>query len=140
MLVNPQNLRPVFSQEQLTTSLHTTRLQDVASDAAALVDLLILFVDTAALVEDIKEGLLVDPIAKRELDLCVKGSPSTRFSLSPSGLLLMDSCIYVPDYRPEQGNLCTHVLQEKHDHPTASHLGFNKMLELLCCDYTWPQI
>ena len=72
MLANPQNLRPVFSQEQLATSLHATCLQDVASDAAALVNLLIPFVDTAALVEDIKEGLLVDPIAKRELDLCVK--------------------------------------------------------------------
>ena len=62
------------------------------------------------------------------------------FLLSPSGLLLMDSCVYVPDYRPEQGNLHTRVLQEKHDHPTASHLGFNKMLELLRRNYTWPQI
>ena len=140
MLANPQNLRPVFSQEQLATSLRATCLQDFASDVAALVNLPILFVDTAALVEDIKEGLLVDPIAKQELDLCVKGSPSTHFLLSPSGLLLMDSRVYVPNYRPERGNLRTCVLQEKHDHPTASHLGFNKTLELLCHDYTWPQL
>ena len=101
MLANLQNLRPVFSQEQLATSLRATCLQDIASNAAALVNLPILFVDTAALVEDIKEGLLVNPIAKWELDLCVKGSPSMCFSLSPSGLLLMDSRVYVPDYRPE---------------------------------------
>ena len=140
MLANLQNLRPIFSQEQLATSLCATRLQDVASDMAALVDLPILFVNTTALVEDIKEGLLVNPIAKRELNLCVKGSPSMCFSLSPLGLLLMDSCVYVPNYRPERGNLCTCILQEKHNHPTAGHLGFNKMLELLRRDYTWPQI
>ena len=101
MLANLQNLHPVFSQEQLTTSLHTTRLQDIASDTAALVNLPIPFVNTAALVEDIKEGLLVNPIAKGELNLCVKGSPSMHSLLSPSGLLLMDSCVYVPDYRPK---------------------------------------
>lgn len=28
-------------------------------------------IDTTGLVEDIKAGLLVDPIAKRELDLCL---------------------------------------------------------------------
>ena len=139
-LANPQNLRPVFSQEQLATSLRATRLQEVVSDAAALVDIPIPVVDTAALVEDIKAGLLVDPIAKREYDLCVKGSPSLRFSLSPSGLLLKDHRVYVPDYRPERGNLRTRVLQEKHDHLTAGHFGFNKTLELLRRDYVWPLV
>ncbi len=130
-LTNPQNLRPVFSQEHLATSLCTTWLQEVVSDTVVLVDIPIPIIDTAALVEDIKEGLAVDPIAKQELDLCLKGSPSPHFSLSPSGLLLLDNRVYVPDHRPERGNLRTRVLQEKHDHLTTGHFGFNKTLQLL---------
>jgi hypothetical protein len=131
MLANPQNLRPIFMQEQLAILLHTTSLHDIVMDAAALVDSSIPILDTASLVEDIKAGLTTNPIAKREYDHCLKGSPSPRFTLSSSGLLLMDRRVYVPEYRPEKGNLRTHVLQEKHDHPTAGHFGYNKTLELL---------
>ena len=53
MLANPQNLHPVFLQEQLTTSLCVTCLQEVVSNTAALVDIPIPVVNTAALVEDI---------------------------------------------------------------------------------------
>ena len=140
MLANPQNLCPIFSQEQLATLLCATRLCEVSLDTAALVDSSILILDISALVEDIKAGLSVDPLSHRELDLCLKESPSPCFSLSSSGLLLMDRCIYVPEYRPEQGNLCTHVLQEKHDHPTAGHFGYNKTLELVRRDYIWPSM
>jgi hypothetical protein len=87
-----------------------------------------------------KVGLTADPIAKQEYDHCLKGSPSPHFTLSSSGLLLMDHCIYIPEYRPKKGNLCTCVLQEKHDHPTAGHFGYNKMLELLWHDYIWPSM
>ena len=139
-LANPQNLRPIFTQEQLATSLRTTRLRDVASDAAALVDASIPILDISALVDDIKAGCSVDPIANKELDRCLRGSPSPRFSLSTTGLLLFDRRVYVPDYRPEQGNVRTRVLQQKHDHPTAGHFGFNKTLELLRRDYIWPSI
>src|SRR5258706_7954995 len=76
-LANPQNLHPVFSQEHLATSLCATWLQEVVSDAVALVDIPIPIIDTAALVEDIKEGLAVDPIAKRELDLCLLSCTAT---------------------------------------------------------------
>jgi hypothetical protein len=44
--------------------------------------------------------LTVDPLANRELERCLKGSPSPRFSLSSSGLLLMDRRVYVPDFDP----------------------------------------
>ena len=131
VLINPQNLCLVFTQEQLATSLHATRLQPVASDAAALVDISVPILNAAAIIEDIKTGLSVDPLAKQELDLCLKGSLSTRFSLDSSGLLLMDHQIYVPDYQPEQGNLRTCMLQSKHDHVTAGHFSYNKTLELL---------
>jgi hypothetical protein len=139
-LANPQNLRPIFTQEQLAISLRATSLHDIAMDAAALVDSSIPILNTASLVKDIKAGLTTDPIAKREYDHCLKGSPSPRFTLSSSGLLLMDRRVYVPEYRPEKGNLCTRVLQEKHDHPTAGHFGYNKMLELLRHDYVWPSM
>ena len=74
---NPQNLHLVFTQEQLATSLCVMRLQPVASDAAALVDVSVPILDAAAIIEDIKTGLSVDPLAKWELDLCLKGSLST---------------------------------------------------------------
>src|SRR5882757_10559320 len=106
VLANPQNLCPLFSHEQLAASLRATRLQEVAKDAAALVDSSIPILDAAALIEDIKIGLTTDPLAKRQFDLCVKNTPSPHFSLSPSGLLLLDRRIYVPDYRPDRGNLC----------------------------------
>jgi hypothetical protein len=57
-LANPQNLCPIFSQEQLATSLCVTRLYDIALDTAALVDPPILVIDIVALVEDIKAGFV----------------------------------------------------------------------------------
>ena len=87
-----------------------------------------------------KIGLTINPLAKHEVDHCVANNPSPRFLLAPTGLLLLDRCVYVPDYQPDRGNLCTRALQEKHNHPTAGHFGFNKTLELLRCDYVWPSM
>jgi hypothetical protein len=128
VLANPQNLCPVFSQEQLATSLCVTRLQELTTDAETLVESSITILDAVAIVEELKIGLTTDPLARREFDLCLKSNPSPSFSLSPSGLLLLDRCVYVLDYRPEKDHLRTRVLQEKHDHPTARHFGFNKTL------------
>jgi hypothetical protein len=139
-LANPQNLRPVFTQEKLASSLRATRLQPIASLAASLVDHTIPILDSATLLEDIKIGLQQDPLAAREHARCVKQTPSPRFSLSHSGLLLLDARVYVPDFRSEQGNLRTRILQSKHDHPTAGHFGHNKTLELLRRDYVWPSM
>ena len=80
-------------------------------DAAALIDCSVPILDISA-------GLSVDPLSGRELDHYLKGSPSPRYSLSPFGLLLMDRRVYVPEYRPERGNLHIRGLQAKHDHPT----------------------
>jgi hypothetical protein len=43
-----------------------------------------------------------------ELDRLLNGLPSTRFSLSPSGLLLLNARVYVPDHRPGHGSLRAH--------------------------------
>ena len=139
-LANPQNLRPVFSQEQLSTSLRATRLQEVTKDAVSLMDTSIPVLDATALNEDILAGLQSDPLSKRELDRLSQDLPSPRFSLSPTGLLLMDRRVFVPDYRPTRGSLRTRILQSKHDHLTAGHFGFNKTLTLLRRDYSWPTI
>ena len=139
-LANPQNLRPVFSQEQLSISLRATRLREVARDAVSLMDTSIPVLDAAALMEDILAGLQSDPRSKREIDRLSQGLSSPRFSLSPTGLLLMDRRVFVPDYRPTRGSLRTRILQSKHDHLTAGHFGFNKTLTLLRREYTWPTI
>ena len=130
-LANPQNLHPVFSQEQLSISLCTMRLREVARDTVSLMDTSIPVLNAAALMEDILAGLHSDPLSKREIDRLSQGLPSPQFSLSPTGLLLMDRHVFVPDYQPTRGSLCTHILQSKHDHLTAGHFGFNKTLTLL---------
>jgi len=52
----------------------------------------------------------------------------------------MELCVYVPEYRPERGNLNTRVLQAKHDHPMAGQFGYYKALESLRNDYVWPSM
>jgi len=100
-LVNLQNLHPIFSQEQLATLLHAMHLQEVASNAAVLIDSSIPLLDTTALIDNIKISLTIDPLAKHELDHCVANDPSPHFLLAPTGLLLLDCHIYVPDYQPD---------------------------------------
>jgi len=101
MLANPQNFRPMFSQEQLATSLHATHLREVVLHAASIFDTSIPLIDSAALLEDTKSAYAVDPTAIRELDLCLNGTPSPCFSISRLGLLLLDRRVYVPEYRPD---------------------------------------
>jgi hypothetical protein len=139
-LVNPQNLQPIFTQEQLAMSLRATVLCETARDAAALVDSATPIIDSALLINDIKTAYDSDPITCHELECCRDGTPSDRFSLSPSSLLLLDNRVYVPDHHPDTGSLRTCVLQEKHDHPTAGHFGYNKTLQLLRREYIWPSI
>jgi hypothetical protein len=65
VFTNPQNLRLIFIQEHLVTSLRATCVQPVASDAAALVDISVPVLNAAALVEGIKAGLVINPLAKQ---------------------------------------------------------------------------
>src|SRR5882757_8228025 len=86
MLANPQNLRPIFSQEQLTTSLCTTYLCKSALVAASLVNSSIPIIDSTLLIEDIKAAYSTDLLSLQELNLCLNSTPSSHFSLSSSGL------------------------------------------------------
>jgi len=58
--VNPQNLRPVFTQEQLSNSLHTTYLEFPVLHAVAIMDM-------ETLHSDILSALPSDPIAQVHL-------------------------------------------------------------------------
>jgi len=121
--VNPQNLRPVFTQEQLTNSLHATYLEFLVLRAVTIMD-----VET--LHSDILSALPSDPIAQVHL----ADPPDSRWSTDEAGFLRLDGRIYVPDL----DDLRLRVLWYRHDHPLAGHFGQNRTLELIWREYTWP--
>jgi len=121
---NPQNLRPVFTQEQLTNSLRATILEfPVLCRAVAIMD-----VET--LHNNILSALPSDPIAQIHLS----DPPDSRWSTDEAGFLHLDGRIYVPDL----DGLRLWVLQYHHDHPLSGHFGQNRTLELIQRKYTWP--
>jgi len=121
--VNPQNLRLVFTQEQLSNSLRTTYLEFPVLRAVAIMD-----VET--LHSDILSALPSDPIAQVHL-----ADPlDSRWSTDEAGFLRLDSRIYILDL----DDLHLQVLQYQHDHPLAGHFGQNRTLELIQHEYTWP--
>jgi len=114
--VNPQNLRPVFTQEQLTNSLCTTYLEFPVLHAVAIMDM-------ETLHSDILSALPSDPIAQIHLaDL-----PDSCWSTDKVGFLRLDGRIYVPDL----DDLRLRVLRYQHNHPLAGHFGQNQTLELI---------
>ena len=122
-LLNPQNLRPVFTNEQLALSLCASTLW-----LPALRGLLIM--DTEKLRTDIVSSLQSDPTALAHLS----NQTDPRWTTSPDGLLRQDDCIYVLDV----GMLRLHVLQYAHDHPLSGHFGQSKTLHQVQHHYTWP--
>ena len=84
--INPQNLRPVFTNEQLALSLCASTLL-----LPALRGLLIM--DTEKLWADIVSSLQSDPTALVHLS----NQTDPQWTTSPDGLLQQDDCIYVPD-------------------------------------------
>ena len=93
--------------------------------------------DIHQLHDDIHIALTTDLTAQNHIQWLSKPSLiDSCWSLSADGLLCLDNCIYVPD----SGQLQLQVLQLKHDHVLARHPGQNKTLELIRCDYTWPQL
>ena len=81
-IVNLQNLKPIFSQEQLATKLYSTAV------LGAYV------IDINQLTEDIQSAYLHDPISAAQLP-----TPSaSKWSLSADGVLLLNNRIYVPDH------------------------------------------
>lgn len=88
--VNPHNFRPVFTQEQLATSLRASTLINMVLRGAITMDI-------DKLHNDIRSAYASDPITSAQLP-----TPSDpKWSLSAEGFLLLNNRIYVPDH----GNL-----------------------------------
>ena len=121
--VNPHNLRPVFSKDQLEASLRTTFLVTPVLRAASAMDI-------EALHNDILLSLSLDPISANHMS----NPDSPRWEITSDGFLLLDKRIYVPDHN----DLRLRVLRHKHDHVVSGHLGQNKTIELIRRDYVWP--
>ena len=134
--VNPQNFRPIFTQDQLSASLRSTLLEDVVLRASIVIDIDQLHADIIAHLPD--DPASVAGIASAKL---ASGSGSTsRWSLDSSGLLRYDKHIWVPKTSgstPDE--LRVRVLQFKHDHILSGHFGQNRTLALVRREYTWPE-
>ena len=83
--INPQNLRPVFTTEQLNASLRATHLQFPVLRASALMDI-------EQLHNDILSALPSDPIVQIHLS----DTSHPRWSIDATGLLCLDGRIFVP--------------------------------------------
>jgi len=84
--VNPHNLRPMFTQEQLASSLRATILLPPAIHAAILIDV-------EQLHKDILAALPSDPVALSHKS----NSSDSRWSMDSAGLLCLDDRIYMLD-------------------------------------------
>ena len=122
--VNPHNFRPIFTSEQLSASLRATQMHDPILRSVTIMD-------TEQILIDILEALPSDVSASALL-----GAPELppRWSRDFAGFLRHDQKIYVPD----SGDLRLRILRNKHDHILSGHYGFNKTLELVRRDYSWP--
>ena len=127
-VVNPHNFRPVFTQEQLASSLRVTILHYPVLRASFLLD-------EDQLRSDIRSALnsaSPTPELAKGLELAAQGHP--RWSKDDEGWLRLNGRIYVPDV----DDLRLRVLRSRHDHPTAGHWGQNKTQALILRDYAWP--
>jgi len=110
-------------QKQLTASIWATVLLFSSLYAVTVMDL-----DT--LHQDILLALSSNSIATKHT------SADGWWSMDPNGLLLLDNRIYILS----AGNLHTCILQYNHDYILAGHFSQNKILELVCCRYSWPSL
>ena len=123
--INPQNLRPVFTNEQLALSLRTSTLWLPALRGS-------LIMDTEKLLVDIVSSLQSDPTALAHLS----DQTDPQWTTSPDRLLWQDDHICVPDV----GRLQLRILQYAHDHPLSGHFGQSKTLHQVQRHYTWPRL
>ena len=121
-MVNLHNFRPVFTSEQLSVSLHMTILAGPMLCTAQLINYM-------QLTDNICNALPINSFAQTN-----KNTP--HWTTDPTGLLLLDGCIYVPD----APGLCTRILQFKHNHAVSGHPGQSKTLALIRRDFMWPQL
>ena len=120
--VNPSNLRPMFTQEQIAVSLRATQLLEPVLRATVIMD-------QEQLNADILAALPVDP-----LFIAHQKEPQPGWTVTQDGFFRHDNLIYIPD----ANDLRLRVLRYKHDHILSGHPGQNKTVDLIRRDYTWP--
>ena len=120
--VNPSNLRPMFTQEQLSASLRATGLLNPVLRATVIMD-------QEQLNTDILSALPTDP-----LYIAYQKEQLPRWSVDTDGFLRHDNLIYIPD----TNDLRLRVLRYKHNHILSGHPGQNKTIDLIRREYTWP--
>ena len=120
----PHNFRPVFTNEQLASSLQATVLYTLVLRATTIMDL-------ETLHSNIRSMLHSDPAISEQLS-----NPTLRWTIDPTGLLRLDNRIYVPDSK----NLRLRVLQYKHDYPISGHFRHNRTLDLIRREFIWPDL
>lgn len=123
-------MQKLFKDGQLVESLRATYIlspEGRPSDIAIQMRASILDIDS--LRSDIIATLAIDESVATQIT-----DPRGPWSKSPSGLLLYELRVYVPDAR----NLRLRVLESKHDHATAGHHGFKKTLDLVRREFYWP--
>ena len=124
--INPHNFHPVFTQEQLASSLRATIILSPVLWAMSLMDI-------EQLHSNIHSTLSTNSIASIHLK-SEKSNP--QWSLNSNGLLWRDNCIYIPDSK----DLQLWVLHYKHNHLTTGHFEQNKTINLVWHEYTWPRL
>src|SRR6202789_3115664 len=120
--INPNNLRPMFTQEQISASLRATELLEPVLRATVIMD-------QEQFNLDILTALPDDPV----YSACLR-DPLPNWVITPDGFLRHNDLIYIPD----SNDLRLRVLQYKHDHIFSGHTGQNKTVDLIRRDYTWP--
>jgi len=126
--VNPHNLKPIFSSEQLLASFRATSLLPAVLRG-------IIAMDLAQLNTEILSALDTDPTAKSYLT-DTNDPKYKNWSKDELGYVCINRRIFVP----ESGPFRLHVLQYHHDHPLSGHFGINKTLALIRRDYIWPNL
>ena len=134
---NPENIRPLFTLDRIHDSttpspeiLLRAKITNPPNPSGSVLNM-------EDLRSDILSGLASDPDAQTHLDTLRQANPiDSKWSLSPTGFLLHEDIIFVPNI----GDLRTRVLKVCHDHPVAGHPGQTKTLELLRRDYFWPKM
>jgi len=95
------------------------------------------------ILQDVQHSLhdndLEESVTKAALELCRDRGCSTVHSAEWSesdGLLMFRGKIYVP----RDQDLCRRIVEQHHDSRIAGHTGCWKTLELVACNYWWPQM
>ena len=136
--MNLYNFRPIFTQDQLSTLLHTIMLFFPVLCSVSLFDLESLLADICSSYSS--NSLTITQLSSLStspdsLDSstspAVSAFASSHWALFSSNLLLLNRLIYVSDFT----DLYLKILRQKHDYILLGHLSQTKTVGLICCKF-----